>query len=214
VADETNTLTVTATDADNDPLAYQWVFGDGANTNTAIGIVNHVYTNDCGPYSASVTVSDGQASTNSDLTVVVACQMQITRMRADLNFRRASADSCSFTADLSLTNGFTLAGQRVTFDIGGAQSSFTLDAKNKAVNTQGRCAFKFNKKNGNWTITVKLARSSFQGAWADDGLVNADVRKPGNSVTLSVTVLVGNEAFVADKTLSYTAKAGRSGAAK
>jgi hypothetical protein len=173
-----------------------------------------VYTNDCGPYSASVTVSDGQASTNSDLTVVVACQMQITRMRADLNFRRASADSCSFTADLSLTNGFTLAGQRVTFDIGGAQSSFTLDAKNKAVNTQGRCAFKFNKKNGNWTITVKLARSSFQGAWADDGLVNADVRKPGNSVTLSVTVLVGNEAFVADKTLSYTAKAGRSGAAK
>jgi hypothetical protein len=53
-----------------------------------------------------------------------------------------------------------------------------------------------------------------QGAWADDGLVNADVPKPGNPVTLSVTVLVGDEAFVADKTLSYTAKAGRSGAAR
>ena len=89
-----------------------------------------------------------------------------------------------------------------------------MDAKNKAVNTQGRCAFKFNKKDGNWTITTKLARSSLQGAWADDGLVNADVPKPGNPVTLSVTVLVGDEAFVADETLFYTAKAGRSGAAR
>jgi PKD repeat protein len=214
VADETNTLTVTATDADNDPLAYQWVFGDGANTNTMIGIVNHVYTNDCGPYNASVTVSDGQASTNSDLTVVVACQMQITRMRANLNFRKAFADSCSLTADIGLPNGFSPAGKLVTLDIGGAQSSFTLDAKNKAVNTQGRCAFKFNKKDGNWTITAKLARSNLQGAWADDGLVNADVPKPGNPVTLSVTVLVSDEAFVADETLFYTAKAGRSGAAR
>ena len=49
-----------------------WVFGDGVTTNTTIRIVDHVYTNDCGPYNARVTVSDGQASTNSDLTVTRA----------------------------------------------------------------------------------------------------------------------------------------------
>ena len=40
VADETNALTVVATD--NSPLTYQWVFGDGANTNTVLGVVDHV----------------------------------------------------------------------------------------------------------------------------------------------------------------------------
>ena len=202
------------TDADTDPLAYHWVFGDSANTNTTIGTVDHVYTNDCGPYAARVTVSDGQASTNSDLTVVVACQMQITHMQIKLNFRKASSDSCSFTAVTQPIPGFTPAGKLVTLDIGGQQSSFTLNAKNKGVNDYGSCTFNlFNKKAGNWKIHVNLARASLQGeAWADDGLTNAPASK--NTVPLTAVVLVGNEAFAADKTLLYTAKAGKSGTAK
>ena len=213
LVNETNTLSVTATDAD--PLTYQWVFGDGANTNTTIGIVDHVYTNDyCGPYNARVAVSDGPASTNSDLTVVVACQMQITHMQIKLNFKKGSADSCSLTAITDPLPGFTPAGKLVTLDIGGEQSSFTLNAKNKGVNAQGSCTFNlFNKKEGSWKIHVNLARASLQGAaWADAGLTNAPASK--NPVTLTVVVLVGNEAVAVDKALLYTAKAGRSGTAK
>ena len=177
-------------------------------------MVNHVYTNDCGPYNASVTVSDGHASTNSRLTVVIACQMQITKMQAKMNFRKLSADTCSFTADITLPDGFTPAGKSVTLDIGSVQLPFTLDAKNKAVTTHGSCTFKFNKKTSDWTITAKLTRTDFQDAWVADGFVNAPVTKPGNPVSLSVTILVGNEAFAGTKSLSYTAKEGQSGNAK
>jgi PKD repeat protein len=213
LVNETNTLSVTATDAD--PLTYQWVFGDGANTNTTIGIVDHVYTNDyCGPYNARVTVSDSQASTNSDLTVVVACQMQITYMRIKLNFKKGSEDWCNLTAITDPLPGFTPAGKSVTLDIGGEQSSFTLNANNRAVNGHDSCTFNlFNKKANTWKLHVHLARASLQGAaWADAGLTNAPASK--NPVTLTAVVLVGNEAFVADKALLYTAKAGRSGTAK
>ena len=69
-------------------------------------------------------------------------------------------------------------------------------------------------KTNDWTVTVKLKGGSWQIPWATAGLVNADVPKPGTSVTLTVAVLVGNEAFVADNTLLYTAKAGKPGTAK
>ena len=216
VAGETNTFLVTATDADSDPLTYQWVFGDGASTNTAIDTVDHVATNVCGPYHASVTVSDGQNSTNSQLTVVVACQMQITKMQAKLNFKKSDADACSLTAtNLDLPTGFTLAGKSVTLGIGGAQVSFTFDSKGHQVkNTQGTCKLSFDKKTSTWTMKANLKKTDFQSAWVDEGLVNADVPKPGTTVTLAVVVLVDNEAFMADKSLLYTAKAGNSGAAK
>jgi hypothetical protein len=125
-----------------------------------------------------------------------------------------SEDSCSLTALIVLPDGFTPAGKLVSLDIGGARSSFTLDTKNKAVNSQGHCTFKFNKKTNNWTITVSLTKADLQDSWVAHDLVNAPVSKPGNPVILPVTVLVGNEAFAADKTLSYTAKAGQSGTAK
>ena len=213
-ANETNTLTVVATDPDGDPLAYQWVFGDGANTNTMMAVVDHVYTNDCGPYNAHVTVSDGQASTNSDLTVVVACQMQITKMQAKPNFARVNADACSLTATIDLPNGYIAAGKSVTVDIGGAQASFTLNAKGRGVSSQGTSRLKFNKKADDWTVTVTLNKGHWQIPWAADGLLNAAVPKPGTPVTLTGVVLIDDQAFAADKTLHYTAKAGKSGVAR
>jgi hypothetical protein len=214
VAGETNTFSVSATDVDGNLLDYQWVFGDGNNANTLIGTVGHVYTNDCGPYNASVMVSDGQVSTNSGRTVIVACQMQITKMQVKLSFSKPNADSCSLTANIVLPNGFTTAGKSMTLDIGGAQSSFTLDAKGKGVNAQGSCGFKFNKKTGGWTISVKLAKTNLQDAWEDDGLANTTLPKTGTSVTLTVAVLVDDEAFAADRTLLYKTTAGKSGSAK
>jgi hypothetical protein len=214
VANETNTFLVTATDADNDTLDYQWVFGDGASTNTAIGIVDHVSTNECGPYDASVTVSDGQASTNSELTVVVACQMQVTKLQVKTNFKKAGADSWNLTAIVALPDGFSLGGQSVTLEVGGAPAAFSLNAKGVGVNTQGNCHLVFKKKTNTWTLTAKMQKGDWQDLWIKYGLVNADVPKMRGSVTLPVIVLAGNEGFVADKTLLYTAKAGKSGTAK
>jgi PKD repeat protein len=214
VADETNTLTVAATDADGDILDYQWIFGDGQSTNTLLGVVAHVYTNACGPYNASVTVSDGQASTNSDLTVSLACQLQITKLQAKVNFKKSDADSCNLIADIVLPDGFDPTGKSLTVNIGGAQSSFILDTKNKGRNAQGQCSLKFNRKTSDWTVKVSLNKTSLQAAWLDEGLADTTTSKTGTEVTMTVVVLVGNESFIADKTLLYKAKEGKSGTAK
>jgi PKD repeat protein/pectin methylesterase-like acyl-CoA thioesterase len=212
VADETNTFTVSATDAD----AYQWVFGDGVNTNTTIGFVDHLFTNGCVAYPASVTVSDGQASTNSDLTAIGACQMQIAKLRVNPRFGKVdNADLCNLTTSVDLPDQFTPAGKSAAVNIGGAQVSFTLNAKGRGVNRQGWIKLNLTKKPNHWTVTARLHSGSWRSSWAKDGLIEDNIRTPAAiSVTLTVVVLVDESGFAADKTLHYTARVGKSGLAK
>ena len=213
LVDDTNAFSVTATASDS--LEYQWVFGDGDRTNTMVGMVEHVYTNECGPYNASVIVSDGRTSTNSDLIAAVACQMQIIRLRANLNFARFQADSCAVRVTFNLPADYSFAGKLATLDIGGAQGSFTLPKKCSAFN--GSSTFSkphYNKKTGLWTIKATLKNGSWQDAWDGQGMVDATIRSPGIPVQLRVILLIDNEAFAADKSLNYRAKAGKSGTAR
>jgi PKD repeat protein len=152
--DETNTFSVTATDADSDTLEYQWAFGDGDGSNTTIGTVEHVYTNQCGPYSASVTVRDGQASTNSDLIVAVACQMQVRKLQVKLDFAKTNSDSCTVQGTIDLPADYSFAGKLATLDVGGAEVSFTLPNKRGSARN-GYSTFgkpTYNKKTGLWTV--------------------------------------------------------------
>ena len=216
VADETNTFTVSATDADHDTLNYQWVFGDGASSNTAIGTVEHVYTNDCGPYHASVTVSDGHALTNSDLTVVVACQMQITKLQLNLNFAKTNADSCTVKGRFELPASYSFTNKLATLDIGGAEVSFTLPKKGSGHN--GSRTFSkptYNKKTGLWTFSATLKKGFWQTPWAEFSMINSNIPRPGVSVTnFPVILVLDTEAFMGTTNLNYTAKQGKSGTAK
>jgi hypothetical protein len=216
VADETNTFTVSATDADHDTLNYQWVFGDGASSNTAISTVEHVYTNDCGPYQASVTVSDGHASTNSDLTVVVACQMQITKLQLNLNFAKTNADSCTVKGRFELPASYSFTNKLATLDIGGAEVSFTLPKKGSGHN--GSSTFSkptYNKKTGLWTFSATLKKGFWQTPWAEFSMINSNIPRPGVSVTnFPVILVLDTEAFMGTTNLNYTAKQGKSGTAK
>ena len=216
LADETNAFSVTAIAADGDSLEYQWVFGDGEGSNTTIGTIKHVYTNECGPYSASVTVSDGPASTNSDLVVSVACQMRITSLRVNLDFAKTNSDSCTVLGTFELPANYSFAGKLATLDVGGAEVSFFLPSKD-GRGRNGQSTFDkptYNKKTGMWTVKAQLKNGSWQDAWAGQGLVNANIPSPGVSAQLRVILLIDNEAFVADKSLNYTAKAGKWGTAR
>jgi len=57
-----------SSDPDEDPLTYSWTFGDGA-TGTGVS-PTHTYVNG-GVYTATLTVSDGQASTTATQTITV-----------------------------------------------------------------------------------------------------------------------------------------------
>ena len=69
------TLTATATDAENDPLSYQWSFGDGAS---GVGhLVSHTFTQ-TGQLRVMLTVSDGLATTQVATTIIVVGTLEGT----------------------------------------------------------------------------------------------------------------------------------------
>jgi len=215
--DETNVFSVTATDIDNDSLEYQWVFGDGDGSNTTIGTVEHVYTNECGRYNASVTVSDGQASTNSDLVVAVACQMQITKLQVKLNFAKTNSDSCTVQGKFELPADYSFSNKLATLDIGGAEVSFILPNKaGSARNGQSTLSKPtYNKGAGLWTLKASFKDGFWQTEWADYGMISSNIPKPGVLVTnFPLIFVVDTEAFMQTTNLHYTAKSGKTGAAK
>ena len=82
------------------------------------------------------------------------------------------------------------------------------------MSANGTCRFTYTKKTNICTLTVNLSHGSWQDEWAGYGCVNAAITKPGNAVTVPVTLLIGNQVFMAEKPLHYTAIVNKSGLAK
>ena len=217
VAGDTNVFTVGATDTNGFLLSYQWLFGDGttndwSSTNTA----EHAYTTNCGPYNASVTISNGETMVTSNFTIVVACQLNNFKVRPKLNFAKTNADSCAVKGAFDLPADYSFTNKLATLDIGGAEVSFTLPSKGSARN--GRSTFskpKYSKKTGLWTFKATLKNGSWRTPWADYSMINSNILKPGALVSdLPVILLLDTEAFMGTTNLHYTAKQGKSGTAK
>ena len=212
---ETNVFSVGATDLSG-VLYYTWMFGDGASSGRSQNNTSsHIYTN-CGSYTATVTVDDGTNSTSAGFTVSVACLLEITKLQAKLNFAKTNSDSCTVRGRFDLPANYNFAGRLATLNIGGAEVSFTLDSKGSGRN--GSSTFKrptYNGKTGLWSFNAKLRNGSWQTAWADFGIINSDIAKPGVIVTNLPVILVSDiEAFIGGTNLHYTAKQGKSGIAK
>ena len=217
VAGDTNTFTVGATDPEGNPLSYQWSFGDGVtNAWSPSNAVDHVYTTNCGPYTATVTISNGSISVTSNFTVTVACQLHLSKLAPKLNFAKADADGCTVVGGFELPDDASLAGKLATLNIGGAQLSFSLPAKGRALNGLSTFATPaFNKKTGFWSLKASFKNGSWQAPWATYSMINSNIPKPGLLVTnLPVILVLDTEAFMATTNLHYTAKQGKSGAAK
>jgi len=217
VAGDTNVFSVAATDPNNNPLSYQWSFGDGVTSAwSPSDAVEHVYTTNCGPYTASITISNGSASVTSNFTIVVACQLNVTKLAPKLNFAKTNSDSCTITGTFDLPANTSFTGMVATVDIGGGSLTFTLPGKGTALN--GRSRFNkptFNKRTGLWTLNATFNNGFWQTDWANYGMTNATILKPGALVSdLPVILLLDTEAFMATTNLHYTAKQGKSGSAK
>jgi hypothetical protein len=210
---EAVTFSVEASDPDGNVLAAQWAFGDG--TTNELWSPNHTYpATNCAPYQVGVSISDGQCTVSTGMTVVVACELQVLSLQPQLNFARAQRDSCRLVALVDLGTGFSVNGRLVNVNIGGATAGFMLDSKGRGANGAGNCRLKYDKKSGVWKLVTRLAKGDWQGVWAAAGLVNADVAKPGSAVKLPLAVLIDTEGYASEPSLIYTAKAGKSGSAK
>jgi hypothetical protein len=198
-------------DNSGNPMTYAWSFGDGSTSTDSVP--QHAFA-ECGPYNVSVAISDGLTTSNANLNVAVPCTLSVTNFRASLKFGNPKQDKCSFKAVPQPSQCTNWLGTTVTLDVGGAQVSLTLDAKGRGISTNASCRFSYNKRTGVCELTAKLSRGTWRDVWATYGLVNSDTPKPGASVTLPVTLMINDEAFMADKPLQYIATANKSGAAK
>jgi len=214
-AGATNVFTATATDPDGLPLGYQWQFGDDMTNGPApLATALHVYNGNCGPYVASVTVSNGYTSVSSNLAVAVACEMPVSKLRLKPNFTKSNADKAALTSMLDLGSAFQPPGQALVVDIGDALVQFTFNKNGLGVNGSSMGRVKFVKRMGLWSLTVRLNKGDWQNQWAAHGMTNAMIKTPGVTVTVPVVVLVGDTAFATDHPLNYTATADKTGLAK
>ena len=66
-----------------------------------------------------------------------------------------------------------------------------------------------------WTLKASFKNGFWQADWANYGMTNATVAKPGATVSdLPVILLLDTEAFMATTNLHYTAEQGKSGTAR
>ena len=66
---------------------------------------------------------------------------------------------------------------------------------------------------GGGSLTVSLRKGTWHDAWIAHGLVNQTI-KPGVPVQMPVVVVIQNNAYTAERALTYTATAGKTGSGK
>ncbi|MGD1019943.1 MAG: PKD domain-containing protein [Verrucomicrobiia bacterium] len=215
VVDETNFFRVTATDSQSLSMGYQWRFGDGSTSATSPQpTALHAYGTNCGPFVASVTVSNGYASVITNLAVAVACEMPVTKLQLKSNFAKPNSDGATLIATTDLGEGFKPLGQTLVVDMGNAQVQFTLNKNGLGVSAADTARLRFNKHAGLWTLKVRLRQGNWHTSWLSYGLIDATIQRPGSAVTMPVVVLAGDLGFATDRSLNYTATAHDAGLAK
>ena len=168
------------------------------------------------PYDASVTISNGLATITSNFTVMVACQLNLSKLAPKLNFAKTNSDSCT------VMGAFESAGQyqfrRQAGDAGHRRGSltFTLPSKGTRPQWPEQVQHADLQQEDRPVETQCLVQERFlanrlgqlqhdQFEHSEAGMLVSD---------LPVILLLDTEAFMATTNLHYTATQGKSGAAK
>lgn len=211
-------FTVVAADPDKDPLTYTWEFGDGASETSGPN-TSHTYAA-AGMYTAKVSVSDGVNAPVSDTVVVTVNQallLTIAKAQVKLNFSRIDADAISFSGALELPAMFVPQNAKISFDIGGVTRTLMLNAKGTGSDPYNSVKIKL-PKNPSSTLPTPAAfsatfkKGNFSASLARSGLLNADIGR--SIVTVPFKITLNGAILNASKTLSYTGKFRKWGAAK
>ena len=128
-----------------------------------------------------------------------------SKLNFKLDFAKPNNDSLSFSGVLPIPTGFNISGQKATVNIGGIIRTY-FPAETLSL-------FKLGKpKSGLAKFTLTLKKDSVQSFLADEGFINADIKK--GEVPITVQVLFNGTLYSQKLTLGYNAKPGKSGTAK
>jgi PKD repeat protein len=214
MAGENVVFSVALSDAAGAGFGCFWSFGDGTRATGAT--VDHAYAAS-GSYIATVTITNLEFSMTAGVTVDVTARpepMDVARLRIRLNFKKEGRDGCSMKAGLALPEGFEPEGVTAALDIGDARFVFTLDGKGRARSAHGRMALKAGGRQG---LSVNLKNGNWGGLWAPRGMRNEEARNVTITMPVRLTLSAGasgETVYVAEKSLRYTARAGRGGKAR
>ena len=213
-------ITLSAAAGDNaSALVYTWNFGDGTS---GIGQnVSHVYSA-AGIYQATVTISDGVHSisevvevpvNSTELTPVEAAAFQISKALLKFSFS-THQDMMSFSGTIPVKTGDTVADEPVVLIVGTKEYVIDLDSMGKTADRSFLLAAKI--KNGKFTesksgFAVKLKNQNLFDGLKVYGFSNANLKKPGATISVPVVVSIGQVSFATMLQFKYTAKAGKTG---
>jgi PKD repeat protein len=155
--------------------------------------------------------------TGQPITAGALQPLTMTSASIKLNFAKTGADTISFAGTLAVPNAFNPSNAKVLFDVGGIPKVLTLTSKGSAVS--GNDSVKLTIKSTKGVVsaqTSKYAVTFKNGAYAatlaNAGLTNATASAA--SVHVTFTFIFNNTVLQDVRTMSYTAKMGKSGAAK
>ncbi|MBE7462724.1 MAG: S8 family serine peptidase [Planctomycetes bacterium] len=204
-------FTALADDPDGDALTYVWSFGENTSANGSS--VNHAYAAG-GTYTATVTVSDGTASVSASVQVTVqgvppptTSPLNLTRMQLALNFRYFGRDTAIVQGYLPALSNRNPTGLQVQLNLGGVVRTFTLDYRGRGFSGYDKF-YLYTTRGGYFTLNL---RGSFASSWLDEGMVNADCNL--TPITMPMSLTVDGVTYSTNRSLRYTARAGRSGKA-
>jgi PKD repeat protein len=134
-----------------------------------------------------------------------------------LNFAKTEMDQIQLAGVLPVAEGFDPTGKTLTVNFGGIELTFTLNAKGQAAEDNNRCKLQLKRKKGvvaaqNAKFLIQLKSGDFALALGDEDLTNTDCRNV--EVTIPVAITLGGTTYAADKKLSFSAKADKTGLAK
>lgn len=220
---DTLTFTAAATDLDKNALSYAWDFGDGT---TGVGAsTTHKYAA-VGTYAASVTVSDGQASITSAVTVVVGKISALKLAALKLNFVSGVTNKDSIKVQGTIQDpsliGFLPKNQLVIVTLGdGNEGAGTGVTTTLTFNDKGSATGTLLNKGKTFTLTGKMAAKAFTTGTlkytfalngqtlstklVNLGFVNATITKPALKITVPISVTVNGVLYQTQITMNYTA---------
>lgn len=141
---------------------------------------------------------------------------RLQKIQIKLTFNKANADLIALKGALPVPDGFDVANQQVAVFFGGVVKVLTLDAKGNFKDAVDSFKIKVKAKKGvvpaqEAKFTAKFAKQDFQGELADDGLVNADLKKDKE---VEAVILFAGAVLSGDQLIDYVAKLDKSGKGK
>jgi hypothetical protein len=144
-------------------------------------------------------------------------RLNVDKMKISLNFATSGKDSISIKGKIPIPGAFNPAGQKLRFDIGGLTKTYALDSKGSVKASTDSFKLKIKSQNGivnaqDAPFSLSLKKGDFDSFFADEGLIDADLKSQG--VTVRASIYVGNKLNALRVPQLYSAKQGKSGKTK